>query len=75
MRANVHTNTIEGVWPLFKRPALGSYHHLSGKHLPAYLDEMTFGFNNRDNPYLFGDTIMALIGANVLEYKQLTAKS
>ncbi len=42
-------------------------------HLPDYLDEMTFRFNNRDNPFLFRDTLMKLIEAPVLEYKKLTA--
>ena len=46
---------------------------VSAKHLTAYLDEMTFRFNNRDNPYLFRDTLMKLIEAPVLEYKKLTA--
>jgi hypothetical protein len=37
------------------------------------LDEVTFGFNNRNNPYLFRDTLLKLIEAPVLEYKKLTA--
>jgi len=43
------------------------------KHLEAYLDEMTFRFNNRNNPYLFRDTMQKLIEAPVLEYKNLIA--
>jgi hypothetical protein len=43
------------------------------KHLPAYLDEMCFRFNNRKNPYLFRDTILKLITSRNLEYKQLTS--
>jgi hypothetical protein len=39
----------------------------------AYLDEMTFRFDNRDNPYLSRYTLMKLIDAQVLEYKKLTA--
>lgn len=34
-----------------------AYHRLSEKHLPAYLQEFEFRFNNRENPYLFRDTI------------------
>jgi hypothetical protein len=52
---------------------VGSWHKVSAKHLPAYLNEMTFRFNNRANPYLFRDTLMKLIEAPVLEYKKLTA--
>jgi len=44
------------------------------KHLPAYLDEMCFRFNNRKNPYLFRDTITKLIQTPNLEYKELTAQ-
>jgi hypothetical protein len=46
---------------------------VSGKHLSAYLDEMTFRFNDRANPYLFRDTLLKLIEAPVLEYKKLTS--
>jgi len=51
------------------------WHWVSAKHIPAYLDEMVFRFNNRKNPYLFRDTILKLITSPNLEYKNLTAKS
>ncbi len=51
--------------------ALGSYHHLSVKHLDAYLDEMAFRYNNRENAYLFRDTLMKLIGADGMTYQEL----
>ena len=73
VRGDVHTNSIENVWSLFKRSIVGSYHQLSVKHLPAYLDEMEWRFNNRDNPYLFRDTLKALLTADPLEYRALTA--
>ncbi len=38
------------VWSLLKRSVVGAYHHLSVKHLPAYLDEVEFKFNNRTTP-------------------------
>ena len=41
------------------------------KHLPAYLDEMTWRFNNRKNPYLFRDTMLKLIHSENPEYKAL----
>ena len=59
------------MWSLFKRSIVGSYHHLSVKHLPAYLDETAFRFDNRDNPYLFRDTILELIECEPMEYKKL----
>jgi len=73
VRADVHTNTVEGVWSLLKRSIVGSYHQLSVKHLPAYLDEMAFRFNNRENPFLFRDTILRLLQAENLPYKKLIA--
>jgi transposase-like protein len=68
---DVTTNGIESAFSLLKRGIIGSWHRVSAKHLPAYLDEMTFRFNNRENPYLFRDTLMKLIEAPVLEYKKL----
>jgi transposase-like protein len=70
---DITTNGIESAFSLLKRGIIGSWHKVSAKHLSAYLDEMTFRFNNRSNPYLFRDTLMKLIEAPVLEYKKLTA--
>ncbi|MFC2041381.1 IS1595 family transposase [Chloroflexota bacterium] len=71
VRGDVHTNTVENVWSLFKRSVVGSYHKLSTKHLDAYLDELEWRFNNRNNPYLFRDTLMKLIQADSLPYSDL----
>jgi transposase-like protein len=70
---DITTNGIESAFSLLKRGIIGSWHKVSAKHLTAYLDEMTFRFNNRSNPYLFRDTLIKLIEAPVLEYKKLTA--
>jgi transposase-like protein len=70
---DITTNGIESAFSLIKRGIVGTWHKISAKHLAAYLDEMTFRFNNRDNPYLFRDTMMKLIEAPVLQYKKLTA--
>ncbi len=72
-RGDVHTNNIENVWGLFKRSIVGSYHHMSVKHLESYLDELEWRFNNRDNPWLFRDTVQKLIASGNIEYKELTA--
>jgi transposase-like protein len=71
---DVHTNTVESAFSLLKRGIVGTWHKVSAKHLPSYLDEMCFRFNNRKNPYLFRDTIIKLIQTPNLEYKNLTAK-
>ena len=71
---DVHTNTVESAFSLLKRGIVGTWHKVSAKHLPAYLDEMCFRFNNRKNPFLFRDTMLKLIDSPNIEYKQLTAK-
>jgi len=68
VRVDVHTNTVEGVWSLFKRGIVGSYHQISTKHLPAYLDEMEFRFNHRENAFLFRDTLLVLLHGEALPY-------
>jgi transposase-like protein len=72
VRGECHTNSVESVWSLFKRSIVGSYHQISVKHLDRYLDEFEFRFNNRNNPYLFRDTLLRLIASSNLEYKELT---
>ncbi len=71
---DIHTNTVESAFSLLKRGIVGTWHKVSAKHLPAYLDEMCFRFNNRKNPYLFRDTIIKLIQTPNLEYKELTSE-
>ena len=72
VRGEVSTNSVESAFSLFKRGIVGAWHKVSVKHLPAYLQEMTWRFNNRKNPYLFRDTILKLIASSNLEYKELT---
>ncbi len=73
VRGDVHTNTIESAFSLLKRGILGTWHKISAKHLPAYLDEMTFRFNRRKNANLFLDTLRHMITAPVLTFEKLTA--
>lgn len=72
VRGDVHTNTVESAFSLLKRGIIGTWHRVSAKHLAAYLDEMTWRFNNRKNRYLFRDTMLKLIHSDNLEYKELT---
>ena len=62
-------------WSLLKRSVVGTYHHMSVKHLPAYLDEMEFRFNRRDNPYLFRDTLLVLLHGDALPYRVLIERA
>jgi transposase-like protein len=73
VRGDVHTNTIEGAFGLFKRALVGSFHQVSVKHLDRYLDEFEFRYNNRKNAYLFRDTITRLVTTGAMPYEELTA--
>jgi transposase-like protein len=43
----VHSNTIEGVFSIFKRGMRGIYQHCGEKHLHRYLAEFDFRYSNR----------------------------
>ena len=43
----VHTNTIEGVFSVFKRGMVGVYQHCGEAHLHRYLAEFDFRYNRR----------------------------
>lgn len=47
MRGDVHTNTIEGYFSIFKRGMKGVYQHCSEKNLHRYLAEFEFRYNTR----------------------------
>jgi transposase-like protein len=47
VRGNVHTNTVESVWSVFKRGMKGIYQHCGEAHLHRYLAEFDFRYNNR----------------------------
>jgi transposase-like protein len=72
VRGDIHTNTVESAFSLLKRGIIGSWHKVSAKHLPAYLNEMTFRFNRRKNANLFLDTLRHMITAPVLTFEKLT---
>ena len=73
VNGDVYTNSIESAFSLLKRGIVGTWHRISAKHLQAYLDEMCFRFDNRNNPYLFRDTLLKLLQSEHLEYKELVA--
>src|SRR5580704_1962866 len=47
VRGDVHTNTIEGFFSIFKRGMRGIYQHCAEKHLHRYLAEFDFRYNTR----------------------------
>ena len=73
VRGEVHTNSVENIWSLLKQSIIGAYHHVSVKHLDACLDELEWRYNNRDNPYLFRDTLLRLLGTKPVKYRELVA--
>jgi transposase-like protein len=50
----IHTNTIEGFWSIVKRGIIGTFHKVSAKYLPLYVNEFEFRYNNRKNEDIFG---------------------
>ena len=73
VRGDVHTNTIEGYFSIFKRGMNGVYQHCSEEHLKRYLCEFDFRYNHREK-LGFDDmqrTEMALRG---IEGKRITYK-
>ena len=73
VNGDVHTNTVESAFSLFKRGIMGTWHRMSVKHLPAYLEEMVFRFNRRKQSDLFIDTLRHMVTAPVLTFEKLTA--
>ena len=70
---DVHTNSVEGVWSLFKRSLIGAFHKMSAKHMDRYLEEFEWRFNNRENPDIFIDTLRRIVNTGNLTYRKLVA--
>jgi len=47
VRGDAHSNTVEGYFSILKRGVIGTYHHVSPKHLKRYLGEFDFRYNER----------------------------
>jgi transposase-like protein len=59
VHGNIHTNTIEGFWSIFKRGVVGTFHKVSKRYLPLYVAEFQFRYNNRTNADIFGTALRA----------------
>ena len=46
-RGDIHTNTVEGYYSIFKRGMRGVYQHCGKRHLHRYAAEFEFRYNNR----------------------------
>lgn len=47
VRGDVHTNTLEGFFSIFKRGVIGVFQHVDAKHFDRYLAEFDFRQNTR----------------------------
>jgi transposase-like protein len=70
-RDAVSTNTIEGVFSIFKRGMVGTYQHCGEQHLQRYLNEFDFRYSNRAKLGI-NDTMRAEIALKGIEGKRLT---
>jgi transposase-like protein len=70
-RGDVHTNTIEGFFSVFKRGMRGVYQHCSGNHLHRYMAEFDFRYSNRAALEV-SDTMRADIALMGIVGKRLT---
>jgi len=48
VRGDVHTNTVEGFYSVFKRGMKGVYQHCGEQHLHRYVREFDFRYSNRE---------------------------
>jgi len=70
-RGEIHTNTIEGYFSIFKRGMKGVYQHCSKRHLHRYLAEFDFRYNNREanglsDPERFENALAGIVGKKLL---------
>ena len=74
VRGDVHTNGMESHWAMLKRGIMGTYHHLSDKHLHRYATEFDGRHNDRPSDTL--DQVRHIIAGMVgkrLRYSDLIA--
>jgi transposase-like protein len=70
-RGDVHTNTLEGFFSIFKRGIVGVYQHIDAKHFDRYLAEFDFRQNTRVR-LGYSDTDRAEIALKGVKGKRLT---
>jgi transposase-like protein len=72
---DIHSNTIEGFWALFKRGYYGIYHSMSKKHLQRYVDEFVYRYNSRKDEKLetLSDILRRVSNTGHLSFNALTS--
>ena len=75
VRGEVYTNGIESFWALLKRAYVGTYHHMSEKHLDRYVKRFS-GCNNIRDLDTIGQmgAIVRLMTGKRIRYADLTAR-
>ena len=71
VRGDIHTNTVELAFSVWKRGITGSFHQVSIKHLQRYLHEFGYRFNRRETKDLFEQTIGRMVGVKKMPYSKL----
>lgn len=72
VRGNVHTNTIEGFFSIFKRGMKGVYQHCKSNHLQRYLNEFDFRYNTKDvNDIDRAGVLLEMTRGKRLTYKKI----
>ena len=71
VQGDVHTNTVESAFSLFKRGVTGSFHKVSIKHLQRYLNEFSYRFNRREDADLFRQMVSRMAITKALPYAKL----
>ncbi len=71
VRGDVHSNTAEGFFGIFKRGMRGIYQHCGEQHLQRYLNEFTFRYSHRIGVGI-DDTERACLALRGIEGKRLT---
>jgi transposase-like protein len=71
----VHSNTIEGVFSIFKRGMIGVYQHCGEAHLHRYLAEFDFRYNRRTALKVTDaerhDQLLTMISGKRLTYRRI----
>lgn len=74
VRGDVHTNTLEGFFSIFKRGLIGIYQHVDKRHLDRYLAEFDFRQNTRAKLGI-NDAERADIALSGMKGKRLTYRT
>lgn len=67
----VHTNTVEGFYSIFKRGMKGVYQHCGKQHLHRYAAEFDFRYNNREKNGVDDSGRAAVLLSSVLGKRML----